>query len=146
MGKQAPVADPKDLSNRPKRWYPFSDGSRSCVGQSLAYMNLVGTLAALLARFHFRLADQVMHPFIITHACIAASSCLYACLHRCYAFWPEVLFCFVTHTSIHASDVASHIQTMQLLVMINNICGVHTANLLSINPESGKLSLLNTAG
>lgn len=108
MGKQAPVGDPKDLSNRPKRWYPFSDGPRSCVGQSLAYMNLVGTLAALLARFHFRLADQVPPHH---HTCL--HSCLYACLHRCYAFQPEVLLCFITHTSIHVSHVASHIQTMQ---------------------------------
>ena len=60
VGKSAPVVDPKDLSNRPKRWYPFSEGARSCVGQSLANMNVAGTLATLLARFHFRLADQVL--------------------------------------------------------------------------------------
>ena len=62
VGKSAPVVDPEDLSNRPKRWYPFSEGARSCVGQSLANMNLAGTLATLLARFHFRLADQVLPP------------------------------------------------------------------------------------
>lgn len=60
VGKSAPAVDLKDLPNRPKRWYPFSEGARSCVGQSLANMNVAGTLATLLARFHFRLADQVL--------------------------------------------------------------------------------------
>lgn len=100
MGKHAPVVDPKDPSNRPKRWYPFSDGPRSCVGQSLAYMNLAGTLAALLARFHFRLADQVMYPLIITHACIDATR-------------SEALFCVVFRANIPPSHVASNTATMQ---------------------------------
>ena len=60
LGNQKPAAlDAKDALNRPKRWFPFSEGARSCVGQPLANMNVTGTLATLLARFHFTLADQV---------------------------------------------------------------------------------------
>ena len=46
-------------TNRAKRWFAFSDGPRSCVGLTLANMNMTSTLATLLAHFHFRLADQV---------------------------------------------------------------------------------------
>ena len=75
VGKPVPVVlDSTDPLSRHKRWYPFSEGPRSCVGQSLANMNLTGTLATLLAHFHFRLADQVMMMPISVPAC--------ACLHH----------------------------------------------------------------
>ncbi len=69
VGKQAKMAgDTKEQLNRPKRWFPFSEGPRSCVGQTLANMNVTGTLATLLAHYHFRLADQVTCG---SHWCIA---------------------------------------------------------------------------
>lgn len=61
LGRNTPaIAEPVELSLRPKRWIPFSEGPRSCVGRALADMSMTGTLATLLARFHFRLADKVM--------------------------------------------------------------------------------------
>ena len=44
---------------RVKRFLPFSLGTRDCVGQSLARMNATTTVAMLLARFKFQLADKV---------------------------------------------------------------------------------------
>ena len=44
---------------RGRRYLPFGDGMRSCVGQSLAKMNYTATLALLLSHFSFRLADRV---------------------------------------------------------------------------------------
>ena len=44
---------------RGRRYLPFGDGVRSCVGQSLAKMNYTATLALLLSHFRFRLADRV---------------------------------------------------------------------------------------
>ena len=44
---------------RVKRFLPFSLGTRDCVGQSLARMNTTATVAMLLARFKFQLADKV---------------------------------------------------------------------------------------
>lgn len=44
---------------RGRRYLPFGDGVRSCVGQSLAKMNYTATLALLLSHFSFRLADRV---------------------------------------------------------------------------------------
>ena len=46
-------------SRRPKRYFPFAEGPRSCVGQSLAKVSLVATMATLLSRFSFKLADEV---------------------------------------------------------------------------------------
>ena len=45
---------------RPKRFIPFSDGRRDCVGQALAKMNYTAQLAMLLGRFHFELAPEVL--------------------------------------------------------------------------------------
>ncbi len=42
----------------PRRWVPFAEGPRSCVGQALAQVTLPATLALLLGRFRFRLAPQ----------------------------------------------------------------------------------------
>ncbi|CAK0783590.1 hypothetical protein CVIRNUC_006789 [Coccomyxa viridis] len=44
---------------RVKRFLPFSLGTRDCVGQSLARMNTTTTVAMLLARFKFQLADKM---------------------------------------------------------------------------------------
>jgi len=61
VGKQTQAAaEVKEPLNQPKRWFPFSEGPRSCVGQTLANMNVTGTFATLLAHYHFRLADQVL--------------------------------------------------------------------------------------
>ena len=46
-------------SKRPKRYFPFAEGPRSCVGQSLAKVSLVATMATLMQHFHFCLADEV---------------------------------------------------------------------------------------
>eukprot|EP00884_Botryococcus_braunii_P007185 jgi/Botrbrau1/16468/Bobra.0142s0062.1 len=44
---------------RPKRYFPFAEGPRNCVGQSLAQVTLPVTLATLLSRFHFKLAEEM---------------------------------------------------------------------------------------
>lgn len=41
----------------PKRYFPFAEGPRNCVGQSLAKLSMVATAAVLTSRFTFRLAD-----------------------------------------------------------------------------------------
>ena len=46
---------------RVKRFVPFSEGRRDCVGQHLARMNYTSTLARLLGSFHFELAPEVPH-------------------------------------------------------------------------------------
>jgi cytochrome P450 len=55
----ADAANSASSLDRPKRYFPFADGPRNCVGQSLAMTTLPTTLAHLLARFHFRLADSM---------------------------------------------------------------------------------------
>ena len=45
---------------KPQRFVPFSQGSRDCVGQTLARLNLTTTLAQLYGNFSFQLAPQVM--------------------------------------------------------------------------------------
>ena len=46
-------------AGRTKRFLPFSDGKRDCVGQAMARMNYTSTLARLLAHFCFELATEV---------------------------------------------------------------------------------------
>lgn len=46
-------------SKRPKRYIPFAEGPRNCVGQSLAKVSLLVTTATLLQHFSFKLADEV---------------------------------------------------------------------------------------
>lgn len=43
---------------RAKRYFPFAEGPRHCVGMSLANITLPATLAVLLARYSFRLAPE----------------------------------------------------------------------------------------
>ena len=45
-----------------KRFVPFSEGVRDCVGQNLARLNLTTTLAQLFGSFSFRLAEEVEAP------------------------------------------------------------------------------------
>ncbi|KAK9826393.1 hypothetical protein WJX81_007038 [Elliptochloris bilobata] len=59
-GRSAPAA-PADAVLA-KRFIPFSDGPRDCVGRNLATMNIVTTLATLLGRFTFRLAETMGGP------------------------------------------------------------------------------------
>ena len=44
---------------RAKRYFPFAEGPRHCVGMSLANITLPATLAVLLSRYSFKLADEV---------------------------------------------------------------------------------------
>ena len=46
-------------SRRAKRYFPFAEGARSCVGQALAKTSMTATLALLLSRFSFKLAAKV---------------------------------------------------------------------------------------
>ncbi len=46
---------------RPKRYFPFAEGPRNCVGQNLAKVSLTATVATLMQHFSFRLADEVSH-------------------------------------------------------------------------------------
>ncbi|CAL8469474.1 g9015 [Coccomyxa elongata] len=49
-------------AERPKRYMPFAEGPRSCVGKTLAQTTLPLTLAILLSHFSFKLADQMGGP------------------------------------------------------------------------------------
>ena len=50
---------------RGRRYLPFGDGMRGCIGQSLAKLNYTATLALLLSNFTFRLADKAcLLPFV----------------------------------------------------------------------------------
>ena len=74
----APTGD----SKRPKRYFPFAEGPRNCVGQSLAKVSLVATMATLLQHFHFCLADEV-------NACLhCASQRKGATARQCHVFLP----------------------------------------------------------
>ena len=55
-------------SKRPKRYFPFAEGPRSCVGQSLAKVSLVATMATLMQHFHFCLADEVGYCSVPAHS------------------------------------------------------------------------------
>lgn len=57
VGRRAAAAEPL-------RFFPFSQGPRDCVGQSLARLNYTATLAALLGRFTFRLVPGVRHQLL----------------------------------------------------------------------------------
>lgn len=47
------------VAERPKRYMPFAEGSRSCIGKNLANATLPLTMAILLSQFSFKLADRV---------------------------------------------------------------------------------------
>ena len=46
-------------AERALRFLPFSSGPRDCIGQNLAKLNYMTTLAVLLGRYKFRLAPEV---------------------------------------------------------------------------------------
>ena len=98
---------------RYKKYMPFGDGMRACVGQSLAKMSYTAATALLLSHFTFRLAERVrsQYPVSFCHQCCAFANLLntrsariwllgsimvlpvtpipvgflvqYACMHRC---------------------------------------------------------------
>jgi len=45
-----------------KRFLPFLAGNRSCIGMSLAQLNYTIAVASLLAKFSFRLSEDVSVP------------------------------------------------------------------------------------
>ncbi|GAB4815786.1 hypothetical protein N2152v2_002832 [Parachlorella kessleri] len=49
-------------AERALRWLPFSAGPRDCLGQNMAKMNYMATLAVLLGRYRFRLAPEMEGP------------------------------------------------------------------------------------
>jgi len=64
-------------AGRVRRFYPFSQGQRGCVGRGLAAMNYTAAAAVLLGTFHFRLADDVRCPLPTPplHQCSVHSLC-----------------------------------------------------------------------
>ena len=95
---------------RGRRYLPFGDGVRSCVGQSLAKMNYTATLALVLSHFSFRLADRVSAcahrccpQFCAAGACVKDShgipvhSC---CSPSCVAGWSLVGAWCVWHSKV----------------------------------------------
>lgn len=93
-----------DLSKQGKRWFPFSDGPRNCVGQALAKMNLAATFAQLYSHYSFKLAEEVTTtPTMPDPHCsmvqlvqcgltaqwaILSSFCWFACLMCLSGCWP----------------------------------------------------------
>ncbi|KAL4859962.1 Cytochrome P450 4V2 [Chlorella vulgaris] len=49
-------------STQPLKFYPFSQGQRDCIGQSLARMDYLALLAVLLGSYRFILAGQAAAP------------------------------------------------------------------------------------
>ena len=58
-----------------KRFMPFLEGNRQCIGMSLAKLNYTTAVALLLSHFTFRLADDVSTPCL---ASLAGIFVLYA--------------------------------------------------------------------
>ena len=74
MSRHCALYSWQDLAGgRPKRFIPFSDGRRDCIGQALAKMNYTAVLAMLLGRYHFELAPEVLFsPFMASLAPLVA--------------------------------------------------------------------------
>ena len=60
------------VAERPKRYMPFAEGLRSCVGKNLANATLPLTMAILLSHFSFKLADRVRQE--LQHLCLLCDS------------------------------------------------------------------------
>ena len=125
-------------SKRPKRYFPFAEGPRSCVGQSLAKVSLVATMATLLQHFQFRLASEASrrptltrtptHPkepcpqrayqchrlFQVVKTCSTASAAGLAFVRACYVV--ALSSCAVRGPPglpsgwLHEEDGVSHVQ------------------------------------
>jgi Cytochrome P450 len=67
-------------AGRVKRFLPFSDGRRDCVGQALAKVSYTSTLARLLARFTFKLAPEVSAQGPGQPVLMTTSKCMFFCL------------------------------------------------------------------
>jgi cytochrome P450 len=61
----ATTPNPYNSSAKSKRFFPFSQGQRNCVGRGLATMNYAATVARLYSHFTFKLADDVRS--FVTH-------------------------------------------------------------------------------
>ena len=48
-----------------RRYMPYGSGSRECLGMPQARVTMLATLAVMLSRFSFCLADKVIHPALI---------------------------------------------------------------------------------
>mgnify|MGYP001055792437 CR=1 FL=1 len=57
MGSEGATSLPP--AERALRFLPFSSGPRDCIGQNLAKLNYMATLAVLLGRYRLRLAPEV---------------------------------------------------------------------------------------
>ena len=53
-----------------KRYMPFGEGPRNCLGQNFAHTSMLTILATLLGRFHFRLAAEVRTATPVLSQCI----------------------------------------------------------------------------
>ena len=63
-----------------KRFMPFLEGNRQCIGMSLAKLNYMTVVALLLSHFRFRLADDVRKAPSLPHCpAVACSAIFVAC-------------------------------------------------------------------
>jgi hypothetical protein len=60
---------PQDPQRRPRKYTPFSEGPRGCVGMSLALMQARVALVALLTRFTFEVRAILFMEGGITRKC-----------------------------------------------------------------------------
>ena len=58
-----------------RKTLPFGAGARACIGMPLAQLILPTTLATLLGRFHFRIAEHVSQPPIMHSGHVRCSPC-----------------------------------------------------------------------
>ncbi len=56
-----------EAGSQVRRFVPFGDGSRKCIGGELGRVSVIATLARFFSNFRFRLADQV--GSYISHTC-----------------------------------------------------------------------------
>jgi Cytochrome P450 len=68
----ATTPNPYNSSSKSKRFFPFSQGQRNCIGRGLAQMNYAATVAKLYSHFTFKLADDV---WPLAFYCMVELSC-----------------------------------------------------------------------
>jgi cytochrome P450 len=64
-----------------RRFLPFGDGSRKCIGGELGRVSLTATLARIIGNFRFSLADQVSYPVIPSPSFPLKSHCCHTDRH-----------------------------------------------------------------